>query len=182
MPDSGSETSSDEDPVGFGGLTGAGAHIGIGAALYLQTTKTMTILFFILTILNIPIYLIYNSGTSNNDFHSIDRMWHYFGIGNLRGRTTHCNSVPIQFDDLLEQDSLNLQCSEPDQYISKVYSYGYMNHFDPRTQSPSDGQYQCDLITIDRHLPPPNEVTISINEDFADSLPDYNEGDELGRI
>lgn len=102
LPDSGSETSSDEDPVGFGGLTGAGAHIGIGAALYLQTIKTMTILFLILTVLNIPIYMIYNSGTSNNDFHNIDKIWHYFGIGNLRGRTTYCSTVPIQFDDSIE--------------------------------------------------------------------------------
>lgn len=35
LPDSASESSGDEDEGGFGGLTSAGAHLGIGAVLYL---------------------------------------------------------------------------------------------------------------------------------------------------
>lgn len=60
MPDSGSSTSEDEEECGFMGLTAAGAHLGVGAILYLQTMKTMTMLFFVLTILNLPVYFLYS--------------------------------------------------------------------------------------------------------------------------
>ena len=92
LPDSGSESSEDEDTVGFGGLSAAGAHLGVGAALYLQTTKTLAMLFFILTVLNLPIYMLYNNNTSNtlDEYLAIDRMFHIFGIGNLRGKSNYC--------------------------------------------------------------------------------------------
>ena len=60
LPDSQSESSELEDEVGFGGLTAAGAHLGVGAILYLQTMKTFLVLFFMLTILNLPVYFIYS--------------------------------------------------------------------------------------------------------------------------
>jgi hypothetical protein len=92
LPDSGSDSSEDEDTVGFGGLSAAGAHLGAGAALYLQTTKTLSMLFCILTIINVPLYLLYNNSTSNtiDDYMAIDRGFHFFGIGNLRGRSNYC--------------------------------------------------------------------------------------------
>jgi hypothetical protein len=37
--------------------------IGIGASLFLMTTKAMATLFLVLTILNIPIFAFYYSGT-----------------------------------------------------------------------------------------------------------------------
>lgn len=60
LPDSPSDSSELEDEVGFGGLTAAGAHLGVGAILYLQTMKTFALLFFILTIMNLPVYFIYS--------------------------------------------------------------------------------------------------------------------------
>jgi hypothetical protein len=36
--------------------------IGLGASLYLLTLKSFTLLFFILTVLNLPILLFYSSG------------------------------------------------------------------------------------------------------------------------
>ena len=59
LPDSGSDSSELEDKYGFNGLTGAGVHLGIGAVIYLQSMYTFFILMFVLSIVNIPIYLMY---------------------------------------------------------------------------------------------------------------------------
>ena len=98
LPDSPSDESGSEDPDGFGGLTAAGAHIGVGAGLYLQTMKTFTMLFLILAILNIPVYIIYLNGSTNNEYDTLDRSFHYFNLGNIRGTNLHCSSVPVMFD------------------------------------------------------------------------------------
>ena len=85
MPDSGSSTSEEEEECGFGGLTAAGAHVGVGAILYLQTMKTMTMLFLVLTILNLPVYFIYSQTTLNNKYGDLDIAFQYFTYGNFGG-------------------------------------------------------------------------------------------------
>lgn len=64
LPDSPSDSSELEDEVGFGGLTAAGAHLGVGAILYLQTMKTFALLFLVLTIFNLPVYFLYSQTTT----------------------------------------------------------------------------------------------------------------------
>ena len=57
LPDSDS-TQSEEDKE-MQGLTIAAVEIGDGAAMYLQSMKTLAIMFLCLTILNLPIYFAY---------------------------------------------------------------------------------------------------------------------------
>jgi len=83
LPDSASESSGDEDEGGFGGLTSAGAHLGIGAVLYLQIMKTFAILFFFLTLLNLPVYALYSSNTLDNNYKNFFGGYPFFSLGNL---------------------------------------------------------------------------------------------------
>lgn len=83
LPTTESESSELEDEVGFGGLSAAGAHLGVGAILYLQTMKTFCVLFFILMILNLPVYFIYSQTTINNNYTRLDVAFQYFTFGNF---------------------------------------------------------------------------------------------------
>ena len=56
LPDSGSSSSEgDEDK----GITKTSQALGDGATLYLQMMKTFSIMFFILSLINLPIFIIY---------------------------------------------------------------------------------------------------------------------------
>lgn len=87
-PDEFSESSSFEDEGGFGGLDAAGANIGNGAGLYLQMMKTFTFLFFVLSIINIPILMIYQSATRNNNY--LDLGLSYLTVGNIGQTNPAC--------------------------------------------------------------------------------------------
>ena len=94
--DSASESgssSSDED-AGQGGLTVAAQHVGEGAALYLQSMKTIAIMFTVLTIVNIPILYMYSSqtsGISENNYENWTDLFKYFTIGNLGQTDSECD-------------------------------------------------------------------------------------------
>ena len=45
--------------------------------------KTFAIMFFLLSILNLPIYIIYEQNTSGNILNKLDQFFKYFTIGNL---------------------------------------------------------------------------------------------------
>lgn len=80
VPDSGSSSSSgDEDK----GITKASQALGDGASLYLQMMKTLSIMFFLLTLLNTPLFIIYHENTSGNNLASLHNFFKYFSIGNL---------------------------------------------------------------------------------------------------
>jgi hypothetical protein len=79
------DTDSEDDPIKndtYKGLSEAAIYLGEGAVLYLQTMKTLAIMFFILTIVNIPLYAFLQSGTRGNDFSSFIAL-DYFTLGNL---------------------------------------------------------------------------------------------------
>ena len=99
LPPSESDSSELEDEVGFGGLTAAGAHLGVGAVLYLQTMKTFCVLFFILTILNLPVYFVYSQTTHGNDYTRLDTVFQYFTFGNFGRIKEGCSSVPVTFSE-----------------------------------------------------------------------------------
>ena len=61
------DTDSDEDKEGgLGNFNVISSYIGPGAGQILQSVKVLTILFFILVILNIPIILLYWNWSYNN--------------------------------------------------------------------------------------------------------------------
>jgi len=65
--DSASNTDDEDKNDTYQGLSGASINIGEGAALYLQTMQTFAMLFFILTIINLPIYYLLSNSTENNN-------------------------------------------------------------------------------------------------------------------
>jgi hypothetical protein len=66
LPETDSEESSEGDDEKYAGLSAAGSHMGTGAVLYFQMMKGFAILFFILTVLNMPIYMILTDATLHN--------------------------------------------------------------------------------------------------------------------
>jgi len=56
VPDSGSDS---ENQDSFQGLSSAAIYVGEGAILYLQIVKTLGIMCVILSIINLPLYMVY---------------------------------------------------------------------------------------------------------------------------
>ena len=71
--------------------------MGIGAVLYFQMMKGFAILFFILTLINIPVYMLLSDATLHNNFYDMSKTFRYLTIGNLGYDNDICDSVPIQF-------------------------------------------------------------------------------------
>ena len=78
-------TDSSDSEIGdsFKGLSSASRHLGEGATLYLQTMQTLAILFFVLALINIPVFIIYSGSTRNNNYSKMDEIFKYFTLGNL---------------------------------------------------------------------------------------------------
>lgn len=89
LPDSGS-SSEDSDADENNGITECSLALGDGATLYLQMMKTFAIMFFILSFLNIPIYIIYEKNTEGNDWGEMGKLFKFFTIGNLGQLTKKC--------------------------------------------------------------------------------------------
>ena len=69
VPDSDSDSEANDT---FKGLSSASIYLGEGAVMYLQMMKTFAVLFFILTVINIPIYIMYSSMTEGNNYRSVN--------------------------------------------------------------------------------------------------------------
>jgi hypothetical protein len=78
LPDTDSDLSSDVNDI-----SECSQALGDGATLYLQMMKTLAIMFFVLSIMNIPLYVLYENNTDGNDILNIGQLFKYFTIGNL---------------------------------------------------------------------------------------------------
>lgn len=61
-----------------------GVYLGEGTTLYLQMMKAFTIIFFILTILNVPIFMIYYENSKTpiiGDFHRFFSQFSLASVG-----------------------------------------------------------------------------------------------------
>lgn len=65
VPDSDSDSEANDT---FKGLSTCAINLGEGAILYLQMMKTLSVLFLVLTIINLPVYMMYTSITPDNDY------------------------------------------------------------------------------------------------------------------
>ena len=66
LPDTDSDLSSDDNAI-----SECSQALGDGATLYLQMMKTLAIMFFILSIMNIPLYVMYENNTDGNEILNI---------------------------------------------------------------------------------------------------------------
>ena len=69
--------------------------IGLGASLFLLTLKAFAWLFFVLTILSLPIMLIYLSGSESETFNPLLSL----GIGNLGESGPICTTINLAKND-----------------------------------------------------------------------------------
>ena len=69
VPDSDSDSEANDT---FKGLSPASIYLGEGAVMYLQMMKTFAVLFFMLTILNIPLFYMYASMTDDNNYSNLN--------------------------------------------------------------------------------------------------------------
>ena len=84
------EPSSDSESEDYGeSLTDAAKTLGQGAVLYLQTMKTLAIMFFILSVINIPIYQLYSQGIEHDD-ESAQRILTQWSFGNFGRQERTC--------------------------------------------------------------------------------------------
>lgn len=58
-------------------------HLGQSSILYLQTMKSLAILFFILSFINLPMYYLYYSNTLSINIDDIQELLYYFSMGNM---------------------------------------------------------------------------------------------------
>ena len=75
----------------FQGLSKAALHVGEGAILYLQIIKTLAILCTLLTLINLPLLLMYSStaGSRVNLF-SLNSLFEHFSLGNAGYNAEMC--------------------------------------------------------------------------------------------
>ena len=145
LPDSGSSSNSSEEESGRKGLTTAAKTLGDGATMYLQSMKTFAIMFFVLTIINMPVYVIYASNTDGNNFSNLNVFFTYFTLGNLGRSNLKCDYGNVESNLRIESDQtprkLNLKCDRG--YIKEVERFGLLYIQNTKTGEPSRGVTQC---------------------------------------
>lgn len=112
LPESNS-SSDDEGDNGTKGLTTCSIALGEGATLYLQMMKTLSIMFVILTIMNIPLFCFYELNTTGNQLGDFTKAFKYFTLGNLGQMDKRCSwsSFESHFNETVpHQDFVSVDC------------------------------------------------------------------------
>ena len=112
-----SDLSSDEEGS-VNGLRKISFVLGEGAVLYLQIMKSLAVMFFILSVINIPVYLMYSSASTNNDYLNLDSGLRFFTVGNLAQRNSACGTTEITFKS--EDEPLKLRCPVEGHYMTNI--------------------------------------------------------------
>lgn len=85
---------------------------GIGVITYFKTLKSYCIIFFILTIINIPLYVIYTQRHTNKKVDNYMDLFFKTTIGNVASKLYNCNSYPLsQIMNQNDTTRINLNCS-----------------------------------------------------------------------
>lgn len=96
MPDSASD-GSEEGP--YRGLSDSAMFIGEGPILFLQIMKTFTIMFFVLSLINVPVFWIYSRANEVGAISSIMSYdWKSLTLGTLGHNQQICNHTHITYD------------------------------------------------------------------------------------
>ena len=82
--------------------------LGFGASLFLMTTQALAILFLVLTIINIPIFAFYYSGTKASDSGEAGFSDYFalLSLGNAGAGSYACDTASLNLDEY----TLNLKC------------------------------------------------------------------------
>lgn len=163
LPDSNSDESSDDEAI-----SECSQALGDGAILYLQMMKTLTIMFLLLTVMNVPLCILYENNTDGNDILNIGQLFKYFTIGNLGQLTKRCGWGDLAFKFMTEnsglQQQIKVDCGTG--YVNEMQQFGFLYTIDKIWGGESEGEATCNHIE-NPQLPykkqPP--IMIDCNED-----------------
>jgi hypothetical protein len=129
-------------------LSNASIYLGEGAVLYLQTMKTLAILFFILTIINLPVFAMYAGSTRNNDYSSMNQIFKYFTLGNIARTNKICgystlNDTNSDQTDIFSSAPSSFQMKCGVGYIKEIEHFGFLYLLDHSTSTFSMPINQC---------------------------------------
>lgn len=69
--------------------------LGIGATMFLMSTRAMTVLFAVLSIMNIPLFMIYYSGTKQEE-QGLDDIFLKLSLGNAGSSSYTCGAYDFK--------------------------------------------------------------------------------------
>ena len=125
--DSSSDGSSEEGEAG--GINKCTVSLGEGATLYLQTMKTLCIMFVILSIINIPLYAIYSSTEKHPNWTNLSDIFKLTTLGNLGKPDLKCGYSDLKNDMIYgtidRSPEVKLKCDDGE-YINKILSFGLL--------------------------------------------------------
>ena len=80
--------------------------------------KSLAVMFFLLSVLNIPVYMMYSSASINNDYLNLESGLRFFTVGNLAQRNSGCGTTEINFKS--EDKPLKLRCPVEGHYMTNI--------------------------------------------------------------
>jgi len=73
--------------------------------------KTFALLFLVLSIINLPLYYLYNNSSLNNKL-TLNVLWKYFTIGNIGNTDNTCGWSSIDLETLdHDMEDLEFECA-----------------------------------------------------------------------
>jgi len=100
-------------------------------------------MFAVLSIINAPLLLMYQSTTTNNNFLNIGQTFKYFTLGNVGVTDDNCGFSKVNIYDLdYESKMINLKCQEGS-YINDIKNFGFLYLYDKRVNGNSTGESIC---------------------------------------
>lgn len=165
VPDSASD--SDENLDSFQGLSSASIYLGEGAILYLQIMKTLGIMFLILTIINLPVYMIFSRAKKNSEVNIFDiqSVTDNFCLGNIDYFKPLCISSHVNYDKAKElypnlsplktktfldlgesKNILQYKCNNEGDYIFEIKTFGFVQLIDYEYDGFTNATERCEII------------------------------------
>lgn len=159
LPDSDSD-SMDTDEQQAKGLTITAMNLGDGATLYLQMIKTFALMFILLSIINIPIYVLYEHNTQGNVYFDFSKSFRLYTLGNLGQLSKRCSHQTMDWHFLEYYDKvkypnkvlsnpkppkMQFDCGEGG-YIERLMDFGLTYKNDSKYHGPTNGTALCNHI------------------------------------
>ena len=98
--------------------------IGIGPTMYLMFLKSLRNMFIVLSVINLPIILIYASGEGSKSYRGIDKFFGQMTLGNLGENQLAGFRFQIMNKNSIEKGTLELQCSSGE--LERLVSVGFL--------------------------------------------------------
>lgn len=109
--------------------------------------KTFALMMLVLSIINLPVMIMFASVTNNNEYSNLTQTFKYFTLGNLGQLDSVCDYSSLDLSELdnnkLENiKSMKIDCGE-NSYIHSIQNFGFLYQFDKRINGTSNGESMC---------------------------------------